>query len=48
MLTTKFFPTLLIGLDILAAIGYACQGVDEWRKAVYWAAAAVLTFVVTW
>jgi hypothetical protein len=48
MLTTKFFPSLLIILDVLAAAGYALHGLDEWRKVVYWLAAAVLTFVVTW
>ncbi len=48
MLTTKFFPTLLIVLDMFAAGAYACQGPSEWRKVVYWLAAAVLNLVVTW
>lgn len=48
MLTTKFFPTLLIVLDVMAAIAYATGGTGEWRKVVYWLAAAVLTTVVTW
>ena len=48
MLTTKFFPTLLIVLDVFAAAGYALNGWDDWRKVVYWLAAAVLTTVVTW
>lgn len=48
MLTTKFFPTLMIGLDICAAAAYATHGLSEWRQVVYWLAAAVLTTVVTW
>jgi hypothetical protein len=47
MISTKFFPALLIVLDVLAAVAYACHGADEWRKVVYWAAAAALTYVVT-
>lgn len=47
MLSTKFFPAILIVLDVLAAGAYACHGVDEWRKVVYWIAAAALTYVVT-
>jgi hypothetical protein len=45
-MSPKFFPTLLIIIDILAAIGYIGPG--DWRKVCYWLAAAVLTFVVTW
>ena len=45
---TKFFPTVLIVLDLVAAGVYAMQGIDEWRRAVYWLAAAVLTYTVTW
>lgn len=48
MLTTRFFPTLLIVLDVFAALAYASNGFSEWRKIVYWLAAAVLTFAVTW
>ena len=48
MLTTKFFPTILIALDVLAAVAYATNGTGEWRKVIYWLAAAVLTTVVTW
>jgi hypothetical protein len=40
----KFFPTLLIILDICAAAGY----LGDWRKVTYWLAAAVLTAVVTY
>lgn len=48
MLSTKFFPTLLIVLDVFAAVGYGLHGLHEWRKIIYWLAAAVLTYVVTW
>lgn len=43
---TLIFPTLLIVLDVCAALAYvpAC----DWRKVTYWGAAAVLTFVVTY
>jgi hypothetical protein len=40
----KLFPTLLIILDICAAVGYF----GDWRKVIYWLAAAVLTFCVTY
>ena len=43
---SKLFPTILIVLDVLAAIGYIPTG--DWRKVVYWLAAAVLTTMVTW
>jgi len=42
----KFFPTLLIILDVCAALAYAPTG--DWRKVVYWLAAATLTAVITW
>lgn len=43
----RFFPSCLILLDVCAAGRYAlCSG--EWRKVVYWLAAAALTSVVTW
>lgn len=45
MLTTRFFPTLLIVLDILAAIAYATHG--DTRKTIYWLSAAILTASVT-
>ena len=41
----KIFPLILIALDAGAAIVYACSG--EWRKAIYWIAAAVLNACVT-
>jgi len=42
----RIFPTILIVLDVAAAVVYACH--YDWRKTLYWAAAAVLTFVVTY
>ncbi|KKN32074.1 hypothetical protein LCGC14_0817650 [marine sediment metagenome] len=42
----RIFPAVLIALDICAAIMYV-PGKD-WRKVVYWLAAATLTYVVTW
>ena len=47
-LDPRVFPTVLIILDILAAVGYGMLGWHEWRKVVYWLAAAVLTYSVTW
>mgnify|MGYP000946271058 CR=1 FL=1 len=44
----RFFPTVLSLLDVAAALRYAACGADEWRKIVYWIAAAALTAVVTW
>jgi len=41
----KLFPTILIVLDVLAAIVYAFVG--DVRLTVYWIAAAVLTVCVT-
>jgi hypothetical protein len=41
----KLFPTLLIVLDICAAITYVPSG--DWRRVIYWLAAAVLTTCVT-
>lgn len=42
----KIFPTILMALDLCAALVYVSSG--DWRKFVYWCAAAVLTGVVTW
>lgn len=39
------FPCLLIALDLGAGIMYAIEG--DWRKVVYWFAAAVLNVAVT-
>ena len=42
----KVFPTLLIILDVCADAGYVPTG--DWRKVIYWLAAATLTTVITW
>jgi hypothetical protein len=42
----KIFPTLLMALDFCAAVPYAVKG--EMKMLVYWIAAGVLTFSVTW
>jgi len=42
---TKLFPSVLIALDVAAAAVYALHG--DWRRLVYWIAAAVLTATVT-
>ena len=42
----KTFPTLLILLDILAAIKYARVG--NVKSMVYWLAAGTLSYCVTW
>lgn len=42
----KILPTVLIVIDILAAIGYIPIG--DWRRVVYWVAAGILTYTVTW
>jgi hypothetical protein len=44
----QVLPTLLIAIDVIAAIVYALDGWQEWRKVVYWGAAAALTYVITW
>ena len=41
----QILPLVLIIIDVSAAIGYIPTG--EWRRVVYWIAAAVLTCVVT-
>lgn len=41
----KFFSALLILLDIGAAIVYAKH--RDWRKVIYWLAAAILNAAVT-
>lgn len=42
---TKIFPSILIALDLAAALVYAVD--SDWRHVVYWAAAATLTASVT-
>lgn len=43
---SRLFPCVLIALDVLAALVYAVQDGD-WRRFIYWIAAAVLTASVT-
>jgi hypothetical protein len=42
---TRVFPTILIVLDVAAAVVYGFSG--DWRRVVYWVSAAVLTASVT-
>ena len=42
----RLFPTLLVLLSVCAAVGYVPTG--DWRRVIYWLAAAILTAVVTW
>lgn len=42
---TKVFPSVLIALDVCAAGVYAAHG--DWRRFIYWMAAAALTATVT-
>ena len=46
MRAEHIFPTVLIALDIFAAIPYAAKG--NWHMMVYWLAAATLTACVTY
>jgi hypothetical protein len=45
MIPTWLFPAALVTLDVGAAIVYALA--YDWRRAVYWLAAATLTLCVT-
>ena len=42
----KIFPTVLILLDLSEAVAYAFAG--DFRRVIYWVAAAVLTATVTY
>ena len=42
---TQVFPTILIALDLGASLVSA--GALNWRRSIYWLAAAVLTACVT-
>lgn len=46
MKTVLIFPTVLIVLDVGAAFVYGIDG--DWRRAIYWLSAAVLTACVTY
>lgn len=45
-MNAKLFPTILIVLDLGAAIVYSFSG--DYRRLIYWTAAAVLTAAVTY
>lgn len=45
MKVEQIFPTVLIALDVCAALVYGWQG--DVRHLIYWAAAATLTATVT-
>jgi len=45
MINPRLLPIVMIVLSFLAAIAYACQG--DYRRSVYWSAAAVLNLSVT-
>lgn len=45
-MSAKIFPTILIVLDVFAAIPYAFKG--DIRHTIYWLAAATLTACVTY
>ena len=45
MKSKYIFPVILILLDIGAGIVYAASG--DWKKLIYWLAAAVLNITVT-
>ena len=42
----KVLPTVLIVIDIAASVPYAFAG--DWRRFIYWLAAATLTACVTY
>ena len=46
LINPRLFPTVLIVLDVLAAVVFATHG--DMRKIVYWLSAAVLTAAVTY
>ena len=45
-MSPRLFPTILMALDLCAAVVWATHG--DWRKALYWTMAAGLTACVTW
>lgn len=45
-MSARLFPSLLIALDVAAALVYVAHG--DWRRLVYWLAAATLTATVTY
>jgi len=45
MMPTWWFPMLIIGLDVFAALAYAIAW--DWKRALYWMFAAGLTGCIT-
>lgn len=45
MKSQYIFPVLLIVLDVGSAVVYGATG--DWKKVIYWVAAAVLNVAVT-
>ncbi len=46
MISPKLFPTIMIVLDLVAAVVWLYHG--DMRKCVYWIAAGILTITVTY
>ena len=46
MKACQLFPSIMIALSIGAAAVYLPTG--DWRRVLYWIAAAALTYSVTW
>jgi hypothetical protein len=44
-MSVRVFPCILMALNVAASVSYGCSG--DWKRAVYWIAAAVLTAMVT-
>jgi len=51
----KLFPTVMFILSVIAALNYTFAvfvsrelPIDDWRKILYWTAAAMITFSVTY
>ena len=45
-MSPRLFPTILMALDLCATVVWATHG--DWRKALYWTAACVLTAAITY
>jgi|GEM_PF-6728899 len=45
MKRTQIFPFIMCGLSVGASLLYSIEP-GKWRNAVYWAAAAVIAFVL--
>lgn len=46
MTRQQIFPTILMALDLCAAVPYFADG--NWRRGFYWIFACGLTAVVSW